>query len=57
MRASERCLLTGVVLSLGVLGAPAPAKEWSGTIGEPLRDSTEQAIQMVDHLRSVGARF
>ena len=49
MRASERCLLTGVVLSLGVLG-PAPAK-WSGTIGEPLRDSTEQAIQLVDHLR------
>ena len=57
MRASERFLLTGVVLSLGVLAAPAPAKEWSGTIGEPLRDSTEQAIQLVEHLRSVGARF
>ena len=57
MRTSGRFLLAGVVLSLGVLAAPATTKEWNSTIGQPLRDSTEQAIQLVDHLRSIGARF
>ena len=57
MRASGRSLLTVFVLSLGVLAAPAPAKDWNSSIGEPLRDSTQQATQLVNHLRTIGARF
>ena len=57
MTPSVKTMLTGMALGLSVSTSPMDAKEWSGTIGEPLRDSSEQALQLVDHLRSVGARF
>ena len=52
-----KTLLAGMALGLSFSTTPLDAKEWSGTIGEPLRDSSEQALQLVDHLRSIGARF
>ena len=52
-----KTLLAGMALGLSFSTTPLGAKEWSGTIGEPLRDSSEQALQLVDHLRSIGARF
>ena len=45
-----KTLLAGMALGLSVNTSPIDAKEWSGTIGEPLRDSSEQALQLVDHL-------
>ena len=52
-----KTLLAGMALGLSFSTTPLDAKEGSGTIGEPLRDSSEQALQLVDHLRSIGARF
>ena len=52
-----KTLLAGMALGLSFSINPMHAKEWSGTIGEPLRDSSEQALQLADHLRSIGARF
>ena len=49
--------LTVLTCSITLLITPAKAAEWKGTIGEPLRDSSEQAIVLADHLRSMGARF
>ena len=43
----------GITLSCGQL----QAKEWTGSIGEPLRDSTQEALTVVKHLKNIGARF
>ena len=47
----------GVGVGLALFGGPSIAKEWSGTIGEPLGDSTPEAIALVDHLNKSGAQF
>ena len=52
-----KTLLAGMALGLSFSTTPLDAKEWSGTIGEPIRDSSAQALQLVDHLRGIGARF
>ena len=57
MTPSVKTMLAGIALGVSVSASPVEAKEWRGTIGEPLRDSSEQALQLVEHLRSVKARF
>ena len=52
-------LLTTVLMAAatGVGEAPALAAPWAGTIGEPLRDSPPQALELTQHLNAIGARF
>lgn len=57
MTPSVKTMLAGIALGVSASTSPMQAKEWRGTIGEPLRDSSEQALQLVEHLRSVKARF
>ena len=57
MTPSVKTMLAGIALGMSVSTSPMQAKEWRGTIGEPLRDSSEQALQLVEHLRSIQARF
>ncbi len=49
--------IAALMFGLSVGGSVAIASTWKGTIGEPLRDSTAEAIQLADHLRSIGAKF
>jgi hypothetical protein len=57
MTPSVKTMLAGIALGVSASTSPMQAKEWRGTIGEPLRDSSEQALQLVEHLRSIEARF
>ena len=57
MTPSVKTMLAGIALGVSFSTSPMQAKEWRGTIGEPLRDSSEQALQLVEHLRSIQARF
>ena len=41
----------------GVGGTPVLAGPWASTIGEPLRDSSPQALELTQHLNQIGARF
>ena len=52
-------LLATVLVAVGgsVGGAPVLAEPWASTIGEPLRDSRPQALEMTQHLLAIGARF
>ena len=50
-------MLAAIVLQITALGTPLQAAGWKGTIGEPLRDSSDQAKTLAVHLRSIGARF
>ena len=52
-----RVSLVASFLGLSLLGATAVHAEWKGTIGEPLRDSSSEALKLVEHLRSIGATF
>ena len=57
MRGVASSLLATVLLAAcgGVpRGLAAP---WTSTIGEPLRDSSPQAVELTNHLRAIGARF
>ena len=56
-RATSLTALSALSFSFSTLIQPTNANQWKGTIGEPLRDSSEQAIVLADHLRSIGARF
>ena len=51
--------IAGAALALGFVLAwtPAALAEWKGTIGEPLRDSSAEALKLAEHLRLIGARF
>ena len=49
--------LAALVFGLSVGGSAAMASTWKGTVGEPLRDSSAEAIQLANHLRSIGAKF
>ena len=52
-------LLATVLVAVGgsVGGAPVLAVPWASTIGEPLRDSRPQALELTQHLLAIGARF
>ncbi len=51
-------VFTGFVMAASIWALPASAEQkWKGTIGEPLRASSEQAIALASHLSSIGARF
>ena len=50
-------MVAAIVLQLTAIGTPLRAGGWKGTIGEPLRDSSDQAKTLAVHLRSIGARF
>ncbi|AII42542.1 hypothetical protein KR100_04065 [Synechococcus sp. KORDI-100] len=52
-------LITPAALLLGLSlgGVISVSAGWKGTIGEPLRDSSVEAIKLADHLRSIGATF
>ena len=50
-------MLAAIVLQITAIGTPLQAAGWKGTIGEPLRDSSDQAKTLAVHLRSIGARF
>ena len=57
MKSLTTTALTCLTLIGGCLLSPVQAKEWTGTIGEPLRHSSPLARQLADHLNSIGARF
>ena len=46
-----------LLIGLSLVGAVSVSAGWKGTIGEPLRDSSTEAIQLADHLRKIGAQF
>ena len=56
-RTSGLTALSALSFSLTLLIQPTIAADWKGTVGEPLRDSSEEAVVLADHLRSIGARF
>ena len=56
-RTSGLTALSALSFSLTLLIQPTIAGDWKGTVGEPLRDSSAEALVLADHLRSVGARF
>ena len=52
-------LLTTALMAAaaGVGEASVLAAPWASTIGEPLRDSNPQALELTQHLNAIGARF
>ena len=52
-------LLATVLVAAGgaVSGPPLSAVPWTSTIGEPLRDSSPQALSLTKYLKSIGANF
>ena len=59
MRSTASSLLTSVLVAAGgaIGGPPVLAAPWTSTIGEPLRDSSPQALELTQHLRAIGAKF
>ena len=57
MRGVASSLLATVLLAAGGAVAPGLAAPWASTIGEPLRDSSPEAIELTQHLKAIGARF
>ena len=57
MRGVASSLLATVLLAAGGAVAPGLSAPWTSTIGEPLRDSSPQAIELTQHLKAIGARF
>ena len=59
MRSMASSLLASVRVAVGtsVGGAPVLAAPWASTIGEPLRDSRPQALDLTQHLLAIGALF
>ena len=59
MRSMASSLLATVLVAAGgaVSGPPVSAAPWTSTIGEPLRDSSPQALELTKYLKSIGARF
>ena len=46
-----------MLLAAGGGVARGLADSWTGTIGEPLRDSSHQALELSQHLKAMGAKF
>ena len=59
MRSMASSLLASVLVAAGgaVDGPPGSVAPWASTIGEPLHDSSPQAIELTRHLKAIGARF
>ena len=56
MRSTASSLLASVLVTAGG-GPPVSAAPWTSTIGEPLRDSSPQALELTQHLNAIEARF
>ena len=56
MRSTASSLLASVLVAAGG-GPPLSAAPWTSTIGEPLRDSSPQALELTKYLKSIGAKF
>ena len=52
-------LLASVLIAAGgaVGGPPGSAAPWASTLGEPLHDSSHQALELTQHLKAMGAKF
>ena len=57
MRGVASSLLATVLLAAGGGVPKGLAGLWTSTIGEPLRDSSPEAIELTLHLKAIGARF
>ena len=59
MRSMASSLLASVLVAAGgaVGGPPGSAAPWASTIGEPLQDSSPQALELTQHLKAMGAKF
>ena len=59
MRSMASSLLATVLVAAGgaVSGPPVSAAPWTSTIGEPLRDSSPQVLELTKYLKSIGAKF
>ena len=56
MRSTASSLLASVLVAASG-GPPVSAAPWTSTIGEPLRDSSPQALELTQHLKAIEARF
>ena len=56
-KASSLLATVLVAASGGIGGTPVLAGPWASMIGEPLRDSSPQALELTQHLNKIGARF
>ena len=56
MRSMASSLLASVLVA-AVGGPPGSAAPWASTIGEPLHDSSHQALELTQHLKAMGAKF
>ena len=59
MRSTASSLLASVLVAAGgaIGGPPVSAGPWTSTIGEPLRNSSPQALELTQHLKAIGAKF
>ena len=59
MRSTASSLLASELIAAGGVsgGSPVSAAPWTSTIGEPLRDSSPQVLELTQHLKAVEARF
>ena len=59
MRSMASSLLATVLITTGgaFSGPTVSAAPWTSTIGEPLRDSSPQALELTQYLKSIGAKF
>ena len=59
MRSTASSLLASVLVAASGAGdvPPVSAAPWTSTIGEPLRDSSPQALELTKHLKTIEARF
>ena len=59
MRSMASSLLASVLVAAGgAVGVPpGSAAPWASTIGEPLHDSSPQALELTQHLKAMGAKF
>ena len=59
MRSTASSLLASVLVAAGgaIGGPPVLAAPWTSTIGEPLHNSSTQALELTQHLKAIGAKF
>ena len=59
MRSTASSLLASVLVAAGgaIGSAPVLAAPWTSTIGEPLHNSSTQALELTQHLKAIGAKF
>ena len=59
MRSTASSLLASVLVAAGgAIGGPrVSAGPWTSTIGDPLRNSSPQALELTQHLQAIGAKF